>query len=105
MKLPYSNKSESINQSAECAWDDSRKWQKILQLYEDEIAESLAKIIIARKCITKKTQRISTALNRVCAKGSKNKQGGKNVITGFKYKLIFYKNLLLNNFEFSFCHL
>ena len=68
---------------AECVWDDSRKWQKISQLYEDEIAESLAKIIIARKCVTKKTQRI-------CAKGSKNKHEGKNVIRG--YKLIFYRN-------------
>ena len=79
-----------LSPAAECAWDDSRKWQKISQLYEDEIAESLAKIIIARKCITKKTQRISTALNRVCAKGNKNKHGGKNVIRG--YKLIFYRN-------------
>ena len=56
-----------LSPAAECAWDDPRKWQKILQLYKDKIAASLAKIIIARKCITKKTQQISTALNRVCA--------------------------------------
>lgn len=71
-----------LSPAAECAWDDSRKWQKILQLYKDKIAASLAKIIIARKCITKKTQQISTALNRVCAKGSKNIHGGKKCFKG-----------------------
>ena len=71
-----------LSPAAECAWDDSRKWQKISQLYEDKIAESLAKIIIARKCITKTSQQISTALNRVCAKGSKNIHGGKKCYKG-----------------------
>ena len=74
--------------AAECAWDDSRKWQKISQLYEDKIAESLAKIIIARKCITKTTQHISTALNRVCAKGSENIHGGKKCYKGLQVNIL-----------------
>ena len=80
-----------LSPAAECAWDESRKWQKISQLYEDKIAESLAKIIIARKCITKKTQQISTALNRVSVqKEAKTYMEVRNVIRG--YKLIFYRN-------------
>ena len=77
-----------LSPAAECAWDDSRKWQKILQLYKDKIAASLAKIIIARKCITKKTQQISTALNRVCAKGSKNIHGGKKCFKGLQVNIL-----------------
>ena len=76
-----------LSPAAECAWDDPRKWQKILQLYKDKIAASLAKIIIARKCITKKTQQISTALNRVCAKGSKNIHGGKKCYKGLQVNI------------------
>ena len=77
-----------LSPAAECAWDDPRKWQKILQLYKDKIAASLAKIIIARKCITKKTQQISTALNRVCAKGSKNIHGGKKCYKGLQVNIL-----------------
>ena len=77
-----------LSPAAECAWDDSRKWQKILQLYKDKIAASLAKIIIARKCITKKTEQISTALNRVCAKGSKNIHGGKKCFKGLQVNIL-----------------
>ena len=77
-----------LSPAAECTWDDSRKWQKILQLYKDKIAASLAKIIIARKCITKKTQQISTALNRVCAKGSKNIHGGKKCFKGLQVNIL-----------------
>ena len=77
-----------LSPAAECAWDDPRKWQKILQLYKDKIAASLAKIIIARKCITKKTQQISTALNRVCAKGSKNIHGGKKCFKGLQVNIL-----------------
>lgn len=77
-----------LSPAAECAWDDSRKWQKISQLYEDKIAESLAKIIIARKCITKKTQQISTALNRVWAKVSKNIHGGKKCYKGLQVNIL-----------------
>ena len=77
-----------LSPAAECAWDDSRKWQKILQLYKDKIAASLAKIIIARKCITKKTQQISTALNRVRAKGSKNIHGGKKCFKGLQVNIL-----------------
>ena len=77
-----------LSPAAECAWDDSRKWQKISQLYEDKIAESLAKIIIARKCITKKTQQISTALNRVWAKASKNIHGGKKCYKGLQVNIL-----------------
>lgn len=77
-----------LSPAAECAWDDSRKWQKILQLYKDKIAASLAKIIIARKCITKTTQQISTALNRVCAKGSKNIHGGKKCYKGLQVNIL-----------------
>ena len=51
-------------------------------------AESLAKIIIARKCITKTTQQISTALNRVCAKGSKNIHGGKKCYKGLQVNIL-----------------
>ena len=77
-----------LSPAAESAWDDSRKWQKISQLYEDKIAESLAKIIIARKCITKTTQQISTALNRVCAKGSENIHGGKKCYKGLQVNIL-----------------
>ena len=77
-----------LSPAAECAWDDSRKWQKISQLYEDKIAESLAKIIIARKCITKKNQQISAALNIVCAKGSKNIHGGKKCYKGLQVNIL-----------------
>ena len=77
-----------LSPAAECAWDDSRKWQKISQLYEDKIAELLAKIIIARKCITKKNQQISTALNIVCAKGSKNIHGGKKCYKGLQVNIL-----------------